>query len=221
MLSRRHSIGVVAVLAALVVPAAAHAASLRVDAARVRRGLNEAQRQRWIDAQEVATYRANLQLALTDASRLPKLRARVVASLVNEVARQAGSYTSPRARALFTMLETNLGYLEAHVLPTGKLDITGPDGVVYRWFPAKGFQFHPLANFGALNSLVQAGNADGTRQLADALLARAVPRGPALRWEYYFPFGTGVPPWTSGMAQAVAAQALSRASALLNDPSLL
>jgi hypothetical protein len=220
MLSRRHSIGVVVVLAALIAPAA-HAASLRVDATRVRVGLEKAQRQGWLQPADVAAYRSSLQLALTDARALPKLRAAVVASLVNEVARQAGSYTSPRARALFTMLATNLSYLEANRLPQGKLDITGDDGVVYRWFPGRGFQFHPLANFGALNAVVQSADVDATRRLVDALLARAVPRGPAMRWEYYFPYGTGAPPWTSGMAQAVAAQALSRASALLQDPSLL
>ena len=220
MLSRRYSIGVVVVLAALIAPAA-HAASSKFDAKRVRTGLTYAQRQHWLQSGDVAAYRNDLRVALVDISRLPKLRAQVVASLVDEIAAQAGSYTSPRARALFTMLETNLGYLEAHALPQAKLDITDDDGVVYRWFPGKGFQFHPLANFGALNALVQSGDADGTRRLADALLARGVPRGPALRWEYYFRFGTGIPPWTSGMAQAVAAQALSRASALLADPSLL
>jgi hypothetical protein len=221
MLSRRHSIGIAVVLAALIAPAAAHAVSVRIDAARVRRGLNEAQRRAWIQAADLTTYRRDLSLALVDASRLPKLRGQVVGALVNEIARQSGSYTSPRARALFTMLETNLTYLETHVLPRATLDINGTDGVVYRWFSGRGFQFHPLANFGALNALAESGNADGTRQLAEALIARALPRGPALRWEYYFQFGTGVPPWTSGMAQAVAAQAFSRASALLSDPTLL
>jgi hypothetical protein len=221
MLSGRHSIGVVVVIAALIGPAAAHATSLKLDAKRVRSGLTQAQTRRWLQSPDVATYRSDLSGALADVGRLPKLRAAVVSSLVGEIAAQAGSYTSPRAHALFTMLEANLSYLEANPLPRGPLDITDDDGVVYRWFAGKGFQFHPLANFGALNSLVQSGNADGARRLADALLARAVPHGPALRWEYYFRFGTGAPPWTSGMAQAVGAQALSRASALLADPSLL
>ena len=37
-------------------------------------------------------------------------------------------------------------------------------------------------------------------------------------WEYYFPFG-GRPPWVSGMAQAVAAQAFARAASLVTDQS--
>ncbi len=48
----------------------------------------------------------------------------------------------------------------------------------------------------------------GTEQLAAALIARAVPRSGGVAWEYYFPYGGGRAPWVSGMAQAVAAQAL-------------
>jgi hypothetical protein len=45
-------------------------------------------------------------------------------------------------------------------------------------------------------------------------------RAGGLAWEYYFRFEGGRPPWISGMAQAVAAQALSRAGTLLADPTL-
>jgi hypothetical protein len=45
-------------------------------------------------------------------------------------------------------------------------------------------------------------------------------RAGGLAWEYYFHFEGGQPPWISGMAQAVAAQALSRAGTLLADPTL-
>ena len=131
------------------------------------------------------------------------------------------SYTSPRALALFSQLEENLAYLETHRIPEPKTDVTADDGVVYRYFSGKGLEFHPLAEFAALNGLAAAQDADGTRALADALLARAIPRGRGLVWEYSFPFGSGRPPWTSGMAQAVAAQALARAGALLEDPSLV
>jgi hypothetical protein len=61
---------------------------------------------------------------------------------------------------------------------------------------------------------------DATQTLAQVLLQRAVPARGGLVWEYEFPFGAGVP-WTSGMAQSVAAQALARAADLLSDPSLL
>jgi hypothetical protein len=98
----------------------------------------------------------------------------------------------------------NCQYLETHRLPTTRVDVAGDDGVVYRWFPGQGLEFHPLASFSALAN---------TRdpELAAALLARGIPRDGTLIWEYPFRFGSGRPPWTSGMAQALAAQALARA----------
>jgi hypothetical protein len=130
------------------------------------------------------------------------------------------SYTGPRALTLFSQLEANMTYLESSSIPYTRVDITDDDGVVYRWFPRLGFEFHPLANFAALNNLAAAGDGDGASLLANALLARAIPRGSRLIWEYEFRFGSGRPPWASGMAQAVAAQALARAAALLEDANL-
>jgi hypothetical protein len=197
------------------------ASTITSDAKRARKGLAAAEKARWLKGDDAIVYRAALDRAVASVKQLPKLRRDVVAAQVNEVARQSGSYTSPRALALFSMLDTNLDYLETHVLPSGKVDINGDDGTVYRWFAQRGFQFHPLADFGALNAAVTGVDATQTQQLANALVARGIPRGKSLRWEYYFPFGSGQPPWLSGMAQAVAAQALARAGTMLGNPQLL
>jgi hypothetical protein len=129
------------------------------------------------------------------------------------------SLTAPRALAVFGQLQANDDYFAHHAAPRTGTDITGPDGVVYRYFAGRCFEFHPLANVSRLNALVAAKNVEGAQQLADALAARAVPRrGGAIVWEYYFPYG-GRPPWVSGMAQAVGAQAFARAAALVTDES--
>jgi hypothetical protein len=195
-------------------------ATIKSDTARIRRGLSGAQSASWLTASDTSRYRATLALAVRDTERLPRGRVTVIASLLNEIALEASSLTSPRALALFGMLETNLQYLETHVLPRSQIDVADADGVLYRWFPGRGFQIHPLADFGALNAAVNRNDPIATRAIADALAARGVPRGATLRWEYYFPFETGRPPWVSGMAQAVAAQAFGRAASLLGDPSL-
>src|SRR5438094_559301 len=62
---------------------------------------------------------------------------------------------------------------------------------------------------------------DEADALAQALIDRAVPRAGGLAWEYYFRFEGGRPPWISGMAQAVAAQALSRAGTRMEMPDLV
>jgi hypothetical protein len=205
---------------ALALPGLARA-DVRSDAKVVLRSIAQAQASRWLKPADAARYRHDVALARVDVARLPRGRAAVIARVLSEVAAQRGSLTAPRALALFAMLEQNLTYLETHPLPTAPLDVTGGDGVVYRWFPGLGLQFHPLANMGALNAAALANDSEATRTLAAALAARAVPRGPGIRWEYYFAYAGGRPPWTSGMAQAVAAQAFSRASTLLADPSLL
>ncbi|HEY1565270.1 MAG TPA: D-glucuronyl C5-epimerase family protein, partial [Gaiellaceae bacterium] len=127
--------------------------------------------------------------------------------------------TAPRALAVFGQLRANDDYFAAQGPPRNGTDITDADGIVYRYFPGRCFEFHPLANVSTLNARVAAKDVAGAARLAAALEARGVSRGGGgVVWEYYFPFG-GRPPWVSGMAQAVGAQAFARAAALVTDQS--
>ncbi len=149
---------------------------------------------------------------------LPQSRGRHIEVALEQVGALGRGLTSPRAVAVFGQLQANDAYFARHGVPAGGLDITAADGVVYRYFAGRCFEFHPLAEFGALNARVAAKDVAGTERLANALLARAVTRpGGGRAWEYYFPFGGGRAPWTSGMAQSVAAQAFARAASLLPD----
>jgi hypothetical protein len=197
------------------------AASVAYSASLARRGVSNALAQHWLKPEDAQRYRGDVTLAVRDASRLPKLRALIVAAQLRQITALWDSYTAPRALALFSQLEQNLSYFESHRLPSERVDVSDADGVVYRWFPRQGLEFHPLASFGALNDAAARGDTEATSALASALLARAVPRGTRLIWEYAFPFGGGIPPWASGMAEAVAAQALARAGTLLQDASLV
>jgi D-glucuronyl C5-epimerase C-terminus len=190
-------------------------------AALVERGLSRAVENGDLTPAEAAGYRATLARALAEAKRLPPLRTELLEAIVAGVASQWRSYTAPRALTLFSTIDVNTDWLATHRLAGTHLDIEGPDGAVYRFFSGHGFVFHPLANFARLNGLATSKDAAGTEELASALIARAVPLGRSLLWQYDFPFGTGRPPWTSGMAQAVAAQALARAGQLLSDQTLL
>ncbi len=175
-----------------------------------------------IPPEDAAADRATVLRVASLWQRLPGSRGAALKSVLDDVAAVSASYNGPRAVALFGMLKENADYLATHPL-AGRThqDIADGDGVIYRYFPGHGFVFHPLGNFGALNAAVASGDPDRTRRLADALLARGVPNGAGgLAWEYYFRFSGGRPPWRSGMAQAVAAQAFQRASELLGDPAL-
>src|SRR5215471_6220765 len=147
---------------------------------------------------------------------LPRARRMPVQVALEEVGALAGFLTKPRALALFGQLQANDDYFAKHWAPRNGTDITGLDGVVYRYFAGRCFEFHPLANFSRLNAHVAAKDAAATQQLADALVARGVAlRGGGIGWEYYFRFGSGRQPWLSGMAQAVAAQSFARAASLV------
>jgi peptidoglycan hydrolase-like protein with peptidoglycan-binding domain len=191
-----------------------------VDAAVVEGGLAEAVAGGRLPQAEASRYGEIVANAVTALSALRPGRSATVGAVLHDIAAHADSYDEPRALALFTMLATNAEYLAGRPLPDGRLDIEDVDGVVYRFFPAHGFQFHPLANFARLNGLVRKEDRDGVQRLARALVARAVPSGRALTWEYYFPF-QGPSRWTSGLAQAAGAQALARSGAWLGDAALV
>jgi hypothetical protein len=187
----------------------------------IERGLGRAVEAGRLTPDEAAGYRAEAARARAEAKRLPPLRTQLLGAVLADVAAQWRVYTRPRALTLFSTLKVNADWLATHALTGPRPDVTGDDGAVYRFFSGHGYVFHPLANFAKLNSLAASGDLEGTERLAAALLARAVRSGGALVWEYEFPFASGRAPWTSGMAQAVAAQALARAGDLLGDQTLL
>ena len=185
-------------------------------------GIAKAVGQGQISATDAGFDRAVTARAAKLAASLPRSRSAPLAANLNQVAARADSFSAPVALALFHQLAFNSTYLANHAAPTVRTDVTDTDGIVYRWFAGSGFEFHPLANFGALNADVAIGNVVAARQLADALIARAVPDvGGGVAWQYFFSFEGGRAPWTSGMAQAVAAQAFAAASVLLPDDAQL
>jgi hypothetical protein len=93
-------------------------------------------------------------------------------------------------------------------------------GLVYRYYAGAGYRFQPLLSFANLQQAVSRRDASTARRLARALVVHGVRTGGALYWPYDFSFGGGPSSWTSGFTQAVAANALARASVLLRDDSL-
>ena len=207
------SVAVVAAFVAALALAQPASPAPPADFARAKAGLSRSLARAWLDPDEVSRYSSIAYRASRAIPRLPGARASNLASVLRLVARQRDRYTRPRALALFGMLDLNVRYLARRALPPAGRDVADPDGVLYRSFPGYGLQFHPLANFSRLTQLAVSGREDGGILLAQALADRGVPTsGGALVWEYYFPFSGGSPPWTSGMAQAVAAAAFARAS---------
>ena len=206
---------------ALASPAAAAKSQAERDAAAARNGVTDAYKRGQLDAPSAARYRGSVTRAITLWRKVPASRATNLAGALHDVAQLTGRYDAPRALTAFTTLDANTDYFATKNPPASGFDISDAEGVVYRYFPGHGFQFHPLANFGRLNADAVRGDLEATGALADALIARAVPTKAGLTWEYLFPFGGGRAPWTSGMAQAAGAQAFSRVVSTLADPTYL
>jgi peptidoglycan hydrolase-like protein with peptidoglycan-binding domain len=193
-------------------------ASESADTARA--GLGSAQSAGRLRPQLVAQYRTALDGALAAISALPPGRGASIELVLGDVAASSDVYDKGRALALFGMLTANVAHFAKSPVPVPPKDMTGEDGIVYRWFAAHGFQFHPLANFATLNGHAKNERRQEAERLAKAMLARGVRDGRTLTWEYYFPFA-GPVRWTSALAQAAGAQALARTGELLGDEALL
>ncbi len=189
----------------------------------VRKGLTQAVSSGQLDQTTASGYAAIAARAVTEQPSLPPLRAQTLAQMLKDIAAQSRYFVTPQyALTLFSMLEFNESELATHVLPPSGTDRYDEDGLLYRFVTGHGYEFHPLGEFGALNTLILAGKTDQAQQLAQALVERGVPTPDGrLLWDYPFAFGSGKPPWRSGMAQAVAAQALARTGQAANDQSLL
>jgi D-glucuronyl C5-epimerase C-terminus len=208
-------VGALAVLA----PSASSAPKLGAEVANARKGIDQAVSRGYLDAEAAPTYKASLTRAYSIWGKLSGQRARELEGVIRDVAAQWRTYNRPRGLTLFSMLEFNADHFADHGPLASGRDAQDEEGVVYRAFPGHGLQFHPLANFAKLNSYLGANRLDEASLLGLALIARGVPKSDALAWEYNFPFGSGRAPWTSGMAQAVAAQAFARGQAKLADPA--
>jgi D-glucuronyl C5-epimerase C-terminus len=190
------------------------------DARVILAGLRRATAAGRLTGAEAARYRMTVARTRAVLRLLPGSRYETLARVLNLVRRQAGAFNAPRALTLFAMLEQNRRFFALRGVPPHKSDFEGDGGVVYRAGWGYGLNFHPLANAVALNAHLLAGRDRQAGALARALAARLVPRRQGAVLEYLFPYNGGRPPWTSGMAQAVLAQAFARASERLNDPAL-
>lgn len=177
-----------------------------------------------IDRATYAADRRTFDDAIRTARRLSGTRRSellAVLGILHDVAAR-GQLTASRLPGLFLMLQRNRQWwTTGRLLGYGERVEFSDSELVWEEYPGQGLQLQPLATFGKANGLWMARDDARLRALLDEMAGLAVQRGPALAWEYDFAFGGGVPPWTSGMAQATGIQALARASRRLGQPHYL
>jgi hypothetical protein len=209
-----------------------HEARVRVEIARLRRSptveaaLRVARLSERISPELEASLRKDWVDANRMARRLTGTRRSELAYVVGTVRSLAAQHilTVERLRPVFLVLRTNTRFWATAPLPAaGFRTDPGADPAVFQYYPGHGLQLQPLASWGRANAIAGACLAalrsrtkkDRCRPGAlakslDRLSALGATRSGYLAWEYYFAYGTGTPPWVSGMAQATAVQALAR-----------
>jgi hypothetical protein len=165
-------------------------------------------------------------LVYTDALRMrSKLRGARRAAL-SAVLRDAediaasGQLVATRLPALFETVQRNREWWARGPLLRDHQRVSfAGSRLVWQYYAGEGLQIQWLGTFGKANALWQDGRYDAAlRELLDEALGLAAQRAGGIAFEYLFRFGGGRPPWVSGMAQATALQALSRAAVRLAEP---
>jgi hypothetical protein len=135
----------------------------------------------------------------------------------------AGQLTASRLPAVFLTLERNRRWwTRERLLSSGARVSFPPSKLVWEYYPGQGIEIQWLATFGEANGYYLSGHGDANlRQLLWESLPLASDRAGGLAWEYLFRFDEGAPPWTSGLSQGTAIQALARAGSRLKEPGFL
>jgi hypothetical protein len=169
---------------------------------------------------------------------------------LDRIARE-GSLTVSRMHALFFQLDHNTRFWPSTRLPRIPPPTPSPcryfakkggfvtpvryvfddSPLIFEYYPGNGLQLQALANWGKVNALAGAClgvygpnvpcEPDKLKTYVDAMVAIGSNRSGFTTWEYWFPFGGGSPPWTSGLTQGTAITALVRSSIVLKDPQYL
>jgi hypothetical protein len=219
---RRLPVTIVAVLAACLGLSPAAASGARKPDP-VRTTIDGAMSRGAIDSEQHADYLESYSAArrtLRALSGQRRVELGYVLGTLRSLARE--KRLTARLRPMFVLLDRNREWWAKAGPPGSGARLTfGGSRVIFQYFPGKGLQLHPLANFGKLNGYWQGRRNADLRSLATDLVELGVKRNGYLAWEYYFEFGGGRPPWVSGMAQGTAMQALARAGDRLADPRLI
>jgi hypothetical protein len=178
--------------------------------------------ERQIDQATHDRHRATYNAARKTYKRLTGARKNALAgALANaELIAAEGQLTPSRLPAVFlTVARNRQWWSNGRLLSNGqRVEFAGSE-IVWQNYTGQGIQIQVLGTFGRANGLWGAREDDDLRSLLDEMLALASDRGGVMAWEYLFRFGSGSPPWASGMAQATGAQALARAAERLGEPA--
>ncbi len=123
-----------------------------------------------------------------------------------------GVLIASRLPVVFATVERNRQWWTTEALLGGsqRVSFTG-SRLVWEYYPGQGVEIQWLATFGEANGYYLSNQTTALKEVMDEAIALATQRAGGIAWEYLFQFDGGAPPWTSGLSQGTALQALARA----------
>ena len=139
-----------------------------------------------------------------------------------EAMANAGQLIPSRLPVVFETLERNRQWWSTERLlgVDQRVSFEG-SRLVWEHYPGQGIEIQWLATFGMANSYFFAGETAALEEVLNEAIALATERAGGIAWEYMFHFDGGTPPWTSGLSQGTALQALSRAWSRTHEQAYL
>ncbi len=163
--------------------------------------------------------------ALNALKRLSGTRRAELESVIANVQQiaAAGQMIPSRLPAMMLTLENNVRWWSREPLPAADQHVSFPDShLVWEYYPGQGIEIQWLATFGEANGYYDNGHENTQlREVLEEAVPLATQRAGGIAWEYFFHFDGGAPPWTSGLSQGTALQALSRAYSRLHEQVFL
>jgi hypothetical protein len=163
--------------------------------------------------------------ALSAVKKLSGTRRAELASVIANVQQiaAAGELIPSRLPALFLTLERNVQWWSGEELLAPDQRVSFPEShIVWEYYPGQGIEIQWLATFGEANGYYLEGHENTQLQeLLNEVIPLATQRAGGIAWEYFFHFDGGAPPWTSGLSQGTALQALARAYSRLKEAAYL
>jgi hypothetical protein len=162
--------------------------------------------------------------AKSSLRKLSGTRAAELGSVVAnvEAMASAGQLIPSRLPVVFSTLERNKQWWTTQPLlgTDQRVYFTG-SRIVWEYYPGQGIEIQWLATFGKANAYFLDKETTALKEVLNEAIALATQRAGGIAWEYMFHFDGGSPPWTSGLSQGTALQALSRAWSKTHEQAYL
>jgi len=159
-------------------------------------------------------YQRTFAAAKRSLARLSGTRREELGAVLANVEAMAakGQLIVSRLPVVFITLQRNREWWTTRYLPgSGERVSFMGSRLVWEHYAGQGIEIQWLGTFGEANGYYLSHDTTALSEVLDEALALATHRAGGIAWEYLFEFDGGVPPWSSGLSQGTALQALSRA----------